>query len=61
VKESPFEPPAGVTTIALGGDAKDGKPAAEFVYAENVGGVGEGPAALREANKPSEEVKNQIF
>jgi penicillin-binding protein 1A len=61
IKESPFEPPAGVTAIALGGEGKDGKPATEFVYAENVGNVGEGPSALREANKPSEEVKNQIF
>ncbi len=61
IKEFPFEPPAGVTAIALGGEGKDGKPATEFVYAENVGNVGEGPSALREANKPSEEVKNQIF
>jgi penicillin-binding protein 1A len=61
VKETPFEPPAGVTTIALGAESKDGKPSVEYVYAENVGGAGEGPAALREANKPSEEVKNQIF
>ncbi len=61
VKESPFEPPAGIVTVALGADAKDGKPATEFIYAENVGNVSDGPSALREANKPSEEVKNQIF
>lgn len=62
VKEAPFEPPQGVVSIPLGGElTKDGKQAYEYVYAENVGNVGEGPSALREANKPSEEVKNQIF
>lgn len=62
VKEKPFEPPSGVTMIPLAGEfGKDGKQLFEFVYAENAGNVGDGPAALREANKPSEEVRNQIF
>ncbi|MCY7388177.1 MAG: penicillin-binding protein 1A [Burkholderiales bacterium] len=62
VKEQPFEPPAGLVLVPLGAElGKDGKPLMEFVYAENAGSVGEGPAALREANKPSEEVRNQIF
>lgn len=61
VKEKPFEPPPGVVSIALGDVGKDGKPLSEFVYAENTGNVTDGPSALREANKPSEEVKNQIF
>lgn len=62
VKEKPFEPPTGVTMIPLPGEfGKDGKQLVEFVYAENAGNVGDGPAALREANKPSEEVRNQIF
>ncbi len=60
--EAPFEPPAGVSTVALNGVlGKDGKQVYEFVYAENSSIVSEGPASLREANKPSEEVKNQIF
>jgi penicillin-binding protein 1A len=60
--EVPFEPPPGVVSIALGSEVgKDGKPITEFVYAENTTGVSEGPASLREANRPSEEVKNQIF
>ncbi len=61
IQESPFSPPSGVSVIALGGEGKDGKPATDYVYVENIGSVGEGPSALREANKPSEEVKNQIF
>lgn len=61
VKEKPFEPPPGVVSIALGDSGKDGRPLSEFVYAENTGNVSDGPSALREANKPSEEVKNQIF
>ena len=62
VKEQPFEPPAGVAMVPLAGEVgKDGKQLVEFVYAENAGNVGDGPAALREANKPSEEVRNQIF
>ena len=62
VKESPFEPPPGVAVIPLGGElGKDGKQQVEFAYAENASNVGDGPAALREANKPSEEVRNQIF
>ena len=61
VKEKPFEPPPGVVSIALGDVGKDGRPLSEFVYAENTGNVSDGPSALREANKPSEEVKNQIF
>ena len=62
VKEASFEPPPGIVAVALGGETgKDGKPTTEFIYAESVGVAGEGPAALREANKPSEEVKNQIF
>ena len=62
VKETPFQPPSGIVALALGGEpGKDGKPLTEFIYAESIGGAGEGPAALREANKPSEEVKNQIF
>jgi penicillin-binding protein 1A len=60
--EKPFEPPPGVVSLPLPGElGKDGKPLFEFVYAESAGNLGEGPAALREANKPSEEVKNQIF
>ncbi len=62
VKEEPFEPPLGLAMVAIGGEfGKDGKQLMEFAYAENVGNVGDGPAALREANKPSEEVRNQIF
>jgi len=62
IKEEPFEPPAGVATVLLGGEfGKDGKQLVDFVYAENAGNGGDGPAALREANKPSEEVRNQIF
>lgn len=61
IKEAPFEPPQGIAVVPIPGESKDGKPATEFVYVENVGNVGDGPAALREANKPSEEVKNQIF
>ena len=62
VKESPFEPPPGVAVVPLGGElGKDGKQQVEFAYAENASNVGDGPAALREANKPSEEVRNQIF
>ena len=62
VPEQPFEPPTGITLVPLyGALGKDGKALMEFVYAENAGNVGDGPAALREANKPSEEVRNQIF
>ena len=62
VKEFPFEPPAGIVTIPLAGEfTKDGKPVTEFVYAESLSNLNDGPAGLREANKPSEEVKNQIF
>jgi penicillin-binding protein 1A len=62
VPEHAFEPPAGVSLVPLNGEfGKDGKPLMEFVYSENVGNVTDGPAALREANKPSEEVRNQIF
>ena len=61
VKEATFEAPAGITMVPLGGETKDGKPVVEYIYSENVGNAGEGPSALREANKPSEEVKNQIF
>lgn len=62
IKEAPFEPPPGVVAIPIPGElTKDGKQAYEYIYAENMGNVGEGPSALREANKPSEEVKNQIF
>ena len=62
VKERPFEPPAGVAMVPLNGEfGKDGRQLMEFIYAENVGNVGDGPTALREANKPSEEVRNQIF
>jgi hypothetical protein len=61
-KELPFDPPAGVMTVPLAGElTKDGRPVMEFVYAESMSNVNEGPAGLREANKPSEEVKNQIF
>ena len=62
VKEEPFEPPPGVTATTIGGEfGKDGQALTDFVYTENAGNVGDGPAALREANKPSEEVRNQIF
>ena len=61
VKEKPFTPPQGVVSIALGDVGKDGKPLSEFVYAESVSNISDGPSSLREANKPSEEVKNQIF
>jgi len=60
VKEREFSVPAGIASISIG-DNKDGKPMSEYVYSENIGNAGDGPAALREANKPSEEVKNQIF
>ncbi len=61
VKEAEFLPPSGVVSVAIGGEGKDGRALTEYVYAENVGAVGDGPAALQEANKPTEEVKNQIF
>jgi penicillin-binding protein 1A len=61
VKEAPFEPPPGITMVPMGSETKDGKPAVEYIYSENVGNAVQGPSALREANKPSEEVKNQIF
>ncbi len=62
VKEKAFEPPSGITTITLNGEvSRDGKPLHEYVYSESAGSAVEGPSALREANKPSEEVKNQIF
>ena len=61
VKERPFEPPSGVVSIALDELGKDGKQRTEFVYVENTGNISDGPSTLREANKPSEEVKNQIF
>jgi penicillin-binding protein 1A len=61
-KEEPFEPPGGIVMLPLAGElGKDGKPVLEFVYAESQGNLNEGPASLREANRPSEEVKNQIF
>ncbi len=59
VKEVDLVLPEGVVSVTVGNDG--GQPITEFVYAENVGNVGNSPAALREANKPSEEVKNQIF
>ena len=59
VKEVPFEPPQGIVTQATTDDA--GKTTSEFYYSENVGNGPEGPSSLREINKPSEEVKNQIF
>lgn len=62
VKEHPLEPPPGLAMVPLGGElSRDGRQLMEFVYAENAGSAGDGPAALREANKPSEEVRNQIF
>jgi penicillin-binding protein 1A len=61
VKESAFEPPPGVVSVATGDVGKDGRPLSEYVYLENAGNIGEGPSALREANKPTEEVRNQIF
>ena len=61
VKERENTLPPGISSVAIGGEGKDGKPLTEFVYSENIGNVGDGPAALREANKPTEEVKNQIF
>jgi penicillin-binding protein 1A len=61
-KEKAFEPPSGIVAIQLAGEFnKDGKPINEFIYAESTGSMSEGPSSLREANKPSEEVKNQIF
>jgi penicillin-binding protein 1A len=62
LKELPFEPPTGIVTVPLAGELnKEGKTVMEFVYAESISNLSEGPAGLREANKPSEEVKNQIF
>ena len=61
-KELPFEPPEGIVTIPLAGELnKDGQSIMEFIYSESQSSLGDGPAGLREANKPSEEVKNQIF
>ena len=61
-KEFPFVPPPGIVMVPLTGEMnKDGKPVMEFIYAESLSTLSEGPAGLREANKPSEEVKNQIF
>jgi penicillin-binding protein 1A len=59
VKELPFEPPQGIVTQSI--TDPDGKTTSEFYYSENVGNGPEGPSSLREINKPSEEVKNQIF
>ncbi len=59
VKEIDLVPPDGVVSVAVSNGG--GPPITEFVYAESVGNIGNSPAALREANKPSEEVKNQIF
>jgi len=62
MKEQPFDPPPGIVMVPLAGElTKDGKPAVEFIYAESQGNLSDGPASLREANKPSEEVRNQIF
>ena len=61
-KELAFLPPPGIITVPLAGETnKDGKAVMEFVYAESPSNLGEGPSGLREVNKPSEEVKNQIF
>ena len=61
-KEQPLEMPPGVVAVALGNDVgRDGRPITEYVYVEASGNLNDGPASLREANKPSEEVKNQIF
>ncbi len=59
VKELPFEPPQGIVTQST--TDPDGKTISEFYYSENVGNGPGGPSSLREINKPSEEVKNQIF
>ncbi len=59
VKEVPFEPPQGI--VSQSSTDADGKTTSEFYYSENVGNGPEGPSSLREINKPSEEVKNQIF
>lgn len=62
VPEQPFEVPPGVIAVPIPGEiGKDGQPLYEFIYAETAGSINEGPAALRESNKPSEEIKNQIF
>ncbi len=62
VKEQPLEPPPGVMAVAVDNDLnKNGRPTTEYVYVESSGNLSDGPASLREANKPSEEVKNQIF
>ena len=61
-KEQVLEPPPGVVAVALGNVVgRDGRPMTEYVYVESSGNLSDGPASLREANKPSEEVKNQIF
>ncbi len=59
VKEVPFEPPQGI--VSQSSTDADGKTTSEYYYSENVGSGPEGPSSLREINKPSEEVKNQIF
>jgi penicillin-binding protein 1A len=61
-KEQPFDPPPGVVSVPLANEvAKDGRQLTEYVYVESSGNLSDGPSSLREANKPSEEVKNQIF
>ena len=60
IKEKSFDVPPGVIATTIG-EGKDGKPILEYLYAESVGSVGDGPAALRETNRPTEEIKNQIF
>ncbi len=61
-KEQALEPPPGVVAVAVDNDLnKSGRPTTEYVYVESSGNLNDGPASLREVNKPSEEVKNQIF
>jgi penicillin-binding protein 1A len=66
VPDAPLEPPSGIVTAFIDpvtgmlepdGHSKLG----EFFYAEGLPQAGDAAAAAREAGKPTEEVRNQIF
>ncbi len=65
VPETQLEPPAGIVAISIdpvtGMRDPDGRgKTVEYFYQENLPGAGE-PGAGRDAARPSEEVRNQIF
>jgi penicillin-binding protein 1A len=66
VPEEAFEPPPGVVTADInpvtGFRETDGRSkTVEFFYQETLPGIGEAGAMGRDAAKPPEEVRNQIF